>query len=466
MGDGLLRFHNRTNELDLIRRSFEGENCFIVVTGRRRIGKTRLIRESLKERDHLDFFIPRKRLKLALEQLSLSLEQQTGYSPLFRNMRDFFEYIFRLEDRIIFIDEISNLDFIEPGSFSDLQELYDRYKEEKNLKLVVDGSYVSIMKKIFLDAKQPLFGRATHVLKLEQLPVKHSMDMLMEGGFSFLDSLEAYSLFGGIPRYNELLGSFRNLEEIRERIFTPGSIFLSEGENLLVQEFGKSWDTNFSILEVIAGGNSGPSQIADKLGMDVTMLPKYLTNLRGLQLISRKTPLLGKEKHVRYKIRDNFFQFWFEICYPSAWLFKEGRGIIEEERFRTLIGRKMEDVFMDILIQTDSFPFQPDDVGKWWDRNGNEIDFLFYSKKEKKLGIGEIKWRKKPVDGKQVKTFMQNITLIDWHNEKRREYPFIVSKSGFTKGAIGVMNEFGISHFTINDIEKTLTDDTPLNWTG
>lgn len=458
------KFYNRKNEIDLIRNAINSDHCFIVITGRRRIGKTRLIREALKGSDHLEFFIPRKRMRLALDQLSDLLEEQTGFSPQFRDFRNFLEYIFRLEGKVIFIDEISNLDHINKGAFSDLQEMIDKKKNEGELHLIVDGSYVGIMKKIFEDRKEPLFGRSTNILELKPLPLVHSIKMLMDGDLSFSDSIETYSLFGGIPRYLELLRSYDDIDDIIENVFTPGSIFLTEGENVLIQEFGSSWDTHFSILEVISRGKSGPTRIAEQLGMEVQMLPKYLETLKGLKLIRRKRPIFGKPRHVRYQIDDPFFQFWFEICYPKIGLYRDGRAAVKKDMVRASIGSGMERVMVDLLFETSSFPFEPDQVGTWWNRSGNEVDILFYSRKERKLGVGEVKWRDRQVGVATVEMLLENIERIDWHNNRRREFPFIISKKGFTGGALDRMERSGISGFTLEDIERCILKDRPLNW--
>ncbi|MFW3147231.1 MAG: ATP-binding protein [Thermoplasmatota archaeon] len=459
-----MKFHNRENELRMIKEAVEKDYCFIVITGRRRIGKTRLIREALKGKDHLDLFIPRKRSTLALEQLSYMIREQTGYSPQFMDLRDLLQYIFRMDNNIIFIDEVSNFKYVDEGVFSDLQEMIDRVKDERPLRIIVDGSYVSIMRRTFQDRKEPLYGRATSILELQPLNVVHSVRMLMEGPLPFLDSLETYSLFGGVPSYLEVLKERRSIEKITENVFSPGSIFLTEGENLLIQEFGASWDTYFSILEVISRGKFGPTSIAEQLGMEVQMLPKYLETLKQLQLIDRKRPIFGKQRHVRYGLIDPFLQFWFKVCYPRYGLYRDGRARVDRETVRTEIGKGMERVIVDILFSTDSLPFEPDEVGSWWDRSGNEVDILFYSKREKKIAIGEVKWKNKPVGKDSVKSLLSNLEKIDWQNGKRTEYPFIVSRSGFTEGAMKFMEENRVYNFDLRKLERALLEGEGLTW--
>ena len=131
---------------------------------------------------------------------------------------------------------------------------------------------------------------------------------------------------------------------------------------------------------------------------------------------------------------------------------------------RSEIGRGMEKVVMDMLFTTGSFPFEPDQVGSWWDRKGNEVDVLFFSKKEKRVSIGEIKWRKRPVGVDTVNRLMGNLERIDWYNQKRIEYPFILSKNGFTEKAIQLMDEYNIPGFNIKDCERAVLNGRKLKW--
>ncbi len=461
-----MKFFNRDNELGLIKDAVSRSHCFVVVVGRRRIGKTRLIREALKEVEHIELFIPRKRLTLVMESIKESIENQTGYAPTFRNFKEVLEYLFRGEKKPVFIDEISNLDYVEKGSFSDLQEILDREKDNWGIRLVVDGSYVGVMKKIFTDKKEPLFGRSTDFIDLCPLPAKESILMCMEAGFGFSDALEAYSLLGGVPRYLELLPNYNGIKDLGRRIFTPGSIFLIEGENILISEFGASWDTYFSIMEVAASGKLGPSAIASHLGMPIQMIPKYLENLKKLQLIGRKRPLLGKASHVRYRIKDPFFQFWFDVCYPKIGQYRDGTSSVSQDRISSAIGMGMERVVLDILYQSNVLPFKQDDIGSWWDRVGHEIDVLGFSKKPKILLAGEVKWSNKQVALKDVEQLLANMGLVDWHNNIRKEYAFIISKSGFSKSARQFMKMKNILGLGIRDLEAILLKSKTLDWKG
>ncbi|MEA3558066.1 MAG: DUF234 domain-containing protein, partial [Candidatus Thermoplasmatota archaeon] len=264
--------------------------------------------------------------------------------------------------------------------------------------------------------------------------------------------------------YLELLRAYKDMDELIRNVFSPGSIFLYEGENVLIQEFGSSWDTYFSILEVISRGKFGPAPIANKLGMKVQMLPKYLKTLKDLELIRRRRPIFGKPRHVRYVVNDPFFRFWFKTCYPRIGLFMDGRARLNVEEVRSVVGKGMEKVIMDLFFDTGSFPFEPDQVGSWWDRSGNEVDLLFYNEKKKMMGVGEIKWRSRKVGSRTVEDLLYKIAMIDWYNEKRVEIPFIVSKSGFTETAIDRMEEHGVKGFSMEDLRTAVLKKKALDW--
>jgi AAA+ ATPase superfamily predicted ATPase len=459
-----MEFQNRETELKIIKNAISQHHCFLVITGRRRIGKTRLIREALKDQKHIELFIPRKRLLLALGSVKDSIIEQTGYAPTFRNFKEVFEYLFRVEKKPVFIDEISNLSYVEPGSFSELQELIDKEKDKSRIKLVVAGSYVGVMKKIFTDKKEPLFGRATGFIELSALTPEPSVRMCMNAGFTFNDALEAYSILGGVPRYLELLNQYKNVRDLKKRIFTPGSIFLVEGENVLIQEFGAAWDTYFSILEVIANGKLGPSAIASQLGMPIQMIPKYLENLQRLKLIQRKKPILGIERHVRYQISDPFFQVWFNVCYPKLGQYRDGTLTVPEERISSAIGKGMEFVIQEIIKTKRIVPFEPDELGGWWDRSGHEIDVLGYSKKKKIVLAGEVKWTKKQVTLEDVEQLLDNLKLVDWYNDKRKEYLFMISKTGFSNSAKQLMELKNVVGLDVEELEEIILKEQKLRW--
>lgn len=440
-----MSFFDRSDELEIIGKALKRPYCFVVLTGRRRIGKTRLVREALAGTEHIELFIPRKRRNQVLEQLRSSIAEQTGFSPDFSDLGTLLEYLFRKEKRPVFIDEISNLQKVDPGSFSDIQRIYDRYKEECGIHLIVDGSYVGVMKRIFQDRKEPLFGRATDVIQLRPLPIKDSIEMAMEQGFGPVDSLEARSILGGVPRYLELIHGYRDMGDLKERIFDQGSIFPTEPENILIQEFGASWETYFSILEVIAAGATGPSAIANELDMNAQMVPKYLNRLIGIGILTKEKPLFGKKKQVRYSISDPYLDFWFGVYYPRIELYREGVSRVPLETIDSAIGRAMERTIREIVSLGGVLPFNIDGIGSWWNRSGDEIDIVAFNRKGSHIAFGEVKWGSHIVGPDVVSKLIERSVMVQWNQKKRSETLFIVSRSGFNKKAMEFMEQHDIT---------------------
>ena len=161
-----MRFYNREKELEALEKSFNLTNMkssLIIITGRRRIGKTRLVREffSRKNLPYLDFFVSVKEESLLLEDFQEEITEKLGYSPKFENFVDFLNFLFKTQDKVaIFFDEFQNFLKINPSIIHDLQKFWDKYKEEKKFFIVLSGSYIGMMRKVFLLRRSPLYGRS------------------------------------------------------------------------------------------------------------------------------------------------------------------------------------------------------------------------------------------------------------------------------------------------------------------
>lgn len=445
-----MKFYDRKKEIEIISKEIEKKKSFVVVYGRRRIGKTRLVEEVLKQKDHVEFFVPRKRLTLALAYFQQKLVEQEGYSPSFNNIDEFFEYLFRNVKKPIFFDELSNFQYVDPGAYSIIQNLLDRY----DARMIATGSYVGIMRKIFTDAKEPLFGRSTILLHLKPLSQHTTIKMLRDIGYNLEDSIEMWCILGGMPRYIELAQDCSKFEEFIEKITSPGSIFMEEGINVLIQEFGRKWDTYFSILESIGFG-ARPTEIAERIGAGITSIPKYLEDLERLNVIEREHPLLGSKRNVKYKIKDNFFTFWFKDLYPYLEEYRSGRKKPDRDAVQTFLGKMIERFILSIVKEAKIFDFTS--IGTWWSRKGDEIDIVAVNKHTKDILFCECKWRNRKINWNVVEELMRKANMVDWYNKKRKEHFLIVSKSGFTGNCLDRMNDEGVLHWDLKDIEKNVT---------
>ena len=444
-----MKFYNRKKEIDLLSNELKKEKTFTVIYGRRRVGKTRLAEEVLKKIEHIEFFIPRKRVTPALAYFQQKLMEQEGYSPSFKTIDEFLEYLFRNFKKPIFFDEISNFRYLDPSAYSILQNLLDKH----NARLIVTGSYVGIIKEIFTNAKEPLFGRSTCMLNLKPLPVSTAVKMTQDIGYNLSDSIELWCILGGVPRYIELTQGCSKFKDYVGKMLSPGSIFIEEGINVLIQEFGGKWETYFSILESIKHG-ARPTEIADRIGANITSIPKYLKDLERLEVIKRQHPLLGNKRNVRYVIDDNFFTFWFKEIYPRLEEYRSNLREPSYEAIQTFLGKMMERFIIEIIKEKNIFDVTS--IGSWWSRKGDEIDVVAINKNAKEILFCECKWRNRNVDWDVVEELKQKAQLVDWHNKIRKERFLIVSKSGFTKSCLEKMNDEKILHWDLKDIENKI----------
>jgi hypothetical protein len=444
-----MKFYDRDRELALIKKAMEADHAMVVVYGRRRVGKTRLIREALAGVPHIDLFIPRKRTKPALEYFRASLAETEGFSPSFSSIDEFLRYLLLKTDKIVFLDEIGNFQFVDSSAYSVIQQILDQNKEKRPLRLVFSGSYVGLMKKIFSGRKEPLFGRATHLLELGPLPLPAAISMIMDRGFPFEDAVGVWCIAGGVPRYIESAEG-KNLENYVRTISSPGSIMVPEGENTLIQEFGRKWETHFAILEQMGRGVTRPNEIAQGAGINPLALSKYLAQLEGMNLVGRSRPVLGKERYIRYDISDNFFRFWFRFIYPRLEELRSGFESRPDMAFvESYVGRMAERFVAELIAARRPFDF--DQLGPWWSRKGDEID-LVAARKKGAIFI-EVKWSKKIVEWPEVEALVQKSSLV----EKARNFEkgfLVVSRSSFSPSCIELMDEKGIMHWDCEKIHE------------
>ena len=444
-----MKFYNRKKEIELLSDELKKEKTFTVIYGRRRVGKTRLVEEVLKKREHVEFFIPRKRVIPALSYFQQKLIEQEGYSPSFKTIDEFLEYLFRNLKKPIFFDEISNFRYLDPSAYSILQSLLDKH----DAKLIVTGSYVGIIKEIFTDAKEPLFGRSTCMLNLKPLPVSTAIKMTQDIGYNLSDSIELWCILGGVPRYIELTQGCSKFKDYVGKMLSPGSIFIEEGINVLIQEFGGKWGTYFSILESIEHG-ARPTEIADRIGTSITSIPKYLKDMERLEIIKRWHPLLGNKRSVRYVINDNFFTFWFKEIYPRLEEYRSNLRKLPYKSIQVFLGKMMERFIIEIIKEKNMFDVTS--IGSWWSRKGDEIDVVAVNKNAKEVLFCECKWRNRKVDWGVVEELKRKAQLVDWYNKIRKERFLVVSKSGFTKNCLEKMNNEKVLHWDLKDIENKI----------
>lgn len=415
-----MKFYNREKELknlQNIEKLSQISSKMSIIVGRRRIGKTKLIKEAYK--DSIYFFVSKKDESLLCEEFITILQNSLDIKILgeFKKFSTLFEYIMQLAQNRAFtliIDEFQEFLSINNTIYSDMQNIWDSYKDNTKLNLVLSGSIYSLMKKIFEDKKEPLFGRANNKIHLKAFDINTLKEILNDHYANFTNEnlLSFYTLTGGVAKYVEIFvekGAF-TLESQLDLIFDEYSLFLEEGKNLLIEEFGKEYTTYFSILSLISSSKTSRTEIESILERNIG---GYLDRLENeYSIIKKIKPIFAKEQSrtVKYEIIDNFFSFWFRFIYKYKSAveienFDFVKNIVKRD-FSMYSGKFLERYFVEKLKSTNRFS----NIGTYWEKsNQNEIDIVAINSETKELALIEVKLNKKKIDLELLKHKSQNL---------------------------------------------------------
>lgn len=387
-----MRFFNRKKEseklLSLQQQSLQDCSRMTVLIGRRRIGKTMLIRHTFTPDDMLYLFVARKSEAELVNSFTIQIREKGWYIP--DGMTQFsqlFKHLLELGKNQPFtlaIDEFQEFDNINPSVFSDMQNLWDSYKEHTHINLVVSGSAYRLMQKIFMDKDEPLFNRADAIIRLQPFTIDVLKHILSEyhPQYSNDDLLALYAITGGVPKYVAWLmdNACVDQQKMYVEFFSENSHFIEEGRTLLVSEFGKNYGVYFSILQEIANGSTTQAQIETKLGG--ISVGGYLKQLeQTYTLIRRIRPILSKpqSKAVQFVLCDPFLRFWFRHVekYRSLVELQNFDGLLQlaQANYTSYSGMVLEDYFRQQMAQTGQWR----EIGCWWqakaiEYHGRQID--------------------------------------------------------------------------------------------
>lgn len=405
-----MKFFDREIETQTLRKIEETSHSYsqmTVITGRRRIGKTTLIKHAYGASEMIYFFVARKSEVLLCAELAETLRDRLGEEMgNFDSMAKLFSAIMQIAKRRHFtlvFDEFQNFKYVNESFFSDMQNIWDSNKNEAHINLIVCGSLYSMMTKIFEDRKEPLYGRATSRMRLRAFSLKTLVEILAENHPDFTpdDLLAFYMLTGGVPKYVEKLveaGAFTK-EKILDTVLSFGSYFIEEGKELLSDEFGKDYGNYFSILSAIASGYNKRGEIKAYTGIEAG---GYLDKLENTyDLLYRYRPYLSSpnSRNVKYGIKDNFLNFWFRFIYKYRSAVEIGNLHYLREKvaadYDTYSGWILERYFRQQYRETGLYNV----VTNYWEKNGeNEIDLVAVNEADKEIVIGEVKRNKRRID--------------------------------------------------------------------
>ena len=410
-----MKFYDREQELEALRKVEEissHDAQMTVITGRRRIGKTTLIKRAFTKIPFVYFFVGKKSEALLCEELSDIIREELGEDlgsfTSFPRLLGAVLSISKRRNFTLVMDEFQNLTHTRDSIFSDIQSVWDANKEESRINFVVCGSIYSKMKKIFDDKDEPLYGRATARLKIR--PFNLATLKIILNDFnpqnSEEDLLALYMITGGVAKYVELLmtrGAFSKDEIVKDAL-SVGSFFLDEGQEMLRDEFGKDYGNYFSILSAIATGETSRGEIKSYTGVEAG---GYLDKLENdFDIISRRRPYLAGEntKSVEYVISDNFLNFWFRFIYRYRSAVEVGnlewvQGKVLGD-YETYSGGILERYFRQKYSETGRYNL----VTNYWKKDGkDEIDLIAVDEAEKEIVIGEVKRNPEKINLQQLK---------------------------------------------------------------
>ncbi len=399
-----MRFYNREKEIaalhEIRERSLENAQMTVVI-GRRRIGKTQLLLKATEGQPTLYFFVARKAETLLCQDFQQEIERKLNVPIMGRIERfgELFRYLMILSKSQTFnliIDEFQEFYTVAPSTYSDMQNHWDRNKDESKMNLLLSGSVYSLMHKIFQGAKEPLFGRATGMITVQPFTTKTLKEILRDHNMNYTaeDLLSLYAFTGGVAKYVQLLmdsGAVTSTKMINH-IIREESLFITEGKNMLIEEFGKEYTNYFSILSSIARGENTRAKIESIVGREIG---GYLTRMENdYSLITKSLPIYAKAstKNVRYILRDNFLTFCFRFIYKYSHIIEIGaydqlKEIVKRD-YPTFSGIILERYFRERFIESKKYSR----IGGYWDRKGdNEIDLIAINELDKTAEIIEIK---------------------------------------------------------------------------
>lgn len=423
-----MKFYNRKKDIEELRRiqnrAFNSRSRMTVITGRRRIGKTKLAVQATEgEFPTLYFFVSRKNeAALCSEFTGLISSQLHIHAPEgLTSFREIFYFLMETGKNLKFnliIDEFQEFSNINPSIYSDMQNIWDMYRDGTNVNLLLMGSVYSLMHKIFENYHEPLFGRADTMIQLKGFGTDTLKEIMRDFRPDYTNDelLAFYTITGGVPKYIELLCEDTDLsiKGMLNYVVSENSPFVNEGRNLLIEEFGKDYGLYFSVLSCIASGINTQGAIESALG-GVIVAGHLKRLIEDYSLIKRVRPIMAKPRsqNVQFEITDNFLRFWFNYFDRNQSLvelnnFEHLRRIVFSD-YPTFSGHALEKWF--ILQMTESQLYA--DIGSWWQhkkgKEANEIDIVALSTDGKTALIAEVKRQKRNYDHK---AFMEKVEFI------------------------------------------------------
>ena len=461
-------FIGRENELKKLNELYIKSGFqFPVIYGRRRVGKTALINEFIKDKEAIFFTGIESNARQNLENFSRSIFLYTDKAlenNVFPSFQSALEYVFKLAEKkriVLVIDEYPYVAKASKSLSSTIQSLIDKNKEISELFLILCGSSMSFMENHVLAYRAPLYGRRTAQFKILPFDFFESRSYFKK--FSNIDMAAVYGIVGGTPQYLLQMNDELSLEEnIKRNFLDPSSPLFEEPNNLLKQEVREPAIYN-AIISAIATGCSKLSAISSKVGEETSACAAYLKNLISLGIIKKETPFAeSSTRKTIYKIDDNLFKFWYRFIPDN--IASVNRGLVDDVYKKILpkISDYMGAVFENICIQylwklrkQGNTGIEFTDLGRWWGNDSRnkceiEIDIMGTDGADSAL-FCECKWTNEKVDVGVLNTLIERSQLFHYKNAQY----YLFAKTGFTDGCVKKAEKTGnVTLVTYDEIVK------------
>ena len=437
----MIRFVDRKQEMELLEDAWKKGGKFIVIWGRRRIGKSRLLQEFSMGKPVMYHLATNASQKIQIRELKQEVAKFYNDSVL-RNLeinswKDLFDYLgsnlLGRKKGCLILDEFSYFIKSDKSVLSAMQAFIDNHLRKTKSIMIVSGSMFGLMSEQVLSYASPLYGRRDRDIRLGPLPIMDSVELLEKG---FKEGLRMYLALGGIPEYLRIAREYPNLEKLLEREFLDKfGYFYREPYFILSEEF-KEIKTYMSILEAVATGHNRPTEIANHVGIKSREVYPYLDLLINYGFLKKETSIFSKKKSI-YIMDDPMLDTWFNFVLKKRERIEAGSAKIEKQELNQFLGKRFEEFIRELLSG------QGMRVGRWWHKD-KEIDIV--GVKGNKIVIGECKWKDRVNARKVLDGLTEKTKEIEWDGKKE----YVIFAKSFKKR----IDEPGVRCFDLKDIEK------------
>ena len=442
-----MKFVDRINEIETLENEYrKTDAAFVVLYGRRRVGKTTLINHFCEDKKAIYYLATEENESENRNSFKKLVADVFDNELLAESSINSWEPIFKIiaseskrERIVLVIDEFQYLGKANSSFPSIMQKIWDTVLSKSNIMLILCGSLINMMTSQVLNYNSPLYGRRTAQIKLTQIEFSYYHEFNEK--LDMDEQIMRYAVTGGVPKYINIFQDEDNVyTAIKKNILSTNTFLYAEPEFLLQKEVSEI-GSYFSILKTIASGNHKLGKIATALEVPQTKLTSYLKILIDLDIIEREVPITEetpeKSKMGLYNIKDNFISFWFKFVYPNKSLLESGRTEFVEEKIRkNLIDNHVSYVYEDICrektweLLSDSLMFNR--LGRWWGSKDVEIDIVAYDSYGKDILFGECKYSKSKKGLSVLSALKDKSKDVKWNKTDRNEHFVIYSKNGFS----------------------------------